>query len=86
MVHSDDLDRLWWTYLRRFDLEHTFRFCKQVLGLTRPRLPHPEQADRWAWLVLVAYAQVRLARTLAVDLHHPWQRALPADRLTPARV
>jgi hypothetical protein len=27
-----DLDRVWRAYLRRFDIEHTFRFAKQVLG------------------------------------------------------
>ena len=34
---------------------------KQTLGWTTPRVRHPEQADRWTWLVLVAYAQLRLA-------------------------
>lgn len=57
-----DLDQLWRAYLRRFDIEHTFRFCKQTLGLTRPRLRTPQQADRWVWLVLATYTQLRLAR------------------------
>src|SRR6266540_4256830 len=26
-----DIDRLWQAFLRRFDLEHTIRFCKQTL-------------------------------------------------------
>jgi len=56
-----DLDLLWRSYWRRFDLEHTIRFLKQTLGWTTPRVRHPEQADRWTWLVLVAYAQLRLA-------------------------
>ena len=80
------LDRLWWTYLRRFDAEHTFRFAKQVLGLTRPRLRTPEQADRWAWLILAAYTQLHLARRLTADLRAPWQRPQPPDQLTPSRV
>jgi hypothetical protein len=29
-------DRLWQMFLRRFDLEHTFRFLKQTLGWTTP--------------------------------------------------
>jgi hypothetical protein len=45
-------------------LEHTFRFLKQMLNWTLPRLRSPEQADRWTWLVVVAYAQLRLARPL----------------------
>jgi len=81
-----DPERLWRIYLRRFDLEHTFRFFKQTLGLTRPRLRRPEQGDRWVWLVLAAYAQLRLARPLAQDLRRPWERVLGPDRLTPGRV
>jgi hypothetical protein len=32
-----DLDLLWRSYVRRFDLEHTFRFLKQGMGWTTPR-------------------------------------------------
>jgi hypothetical protein len=46
-----DLDRVWRCYLRRFDIEHTFRFAKQVLGWTTPKLRTPQQADRWTWLM-----------------------------------
>jgi hypothetical protein len=46
-----DLARLWRAYVRRFDLEHTDRFCKQTLNRTRPRVRTPQQADRWTWLV-----------------------------------
>jgi len=78
-----DVDRLWRLFLRRFDLEHTFRFCKQTLGLTRPRLRSPAQADRWAWLVVVAYTQLRLARGLATDLRRPWERPVAPGQLSP---
>lgn len=80
------VDRVWQSYLRRFDVEHTFRFWKQTLGWTRPRLRDPEAADRWTWLTLITYTQLRLARTLATDLRRPWERPTPAGRLTPARV
>jgi hypothetical protein len=43
---------LWQAYLRRFDLEHTFRFLKQQLGWTRPLLRDPAAADRWTWLLI----------------------------------
>ncbi|MET8535007.1 transposase, partial [Streptomyces sp. NPDC005065] len=56
------------------------------LGLTRPRLRTPEQADRWVWLILAAYAQLRLARPLAEDLRRPWEKPLTPDQLTPGRV
>src|SRR3954469_13494091 len=78
--------RCWQAYLRRFDLEHTIRFAKQVLGWTRPRLRCPAAADRWTWLILAAHTELRLARPLAADLRRPWERPLPAERLTPARV
>jgi hypothetical protein len=83
---TDAVTRCWRAYLRRFDLEHTIRFTKQILGWTRPRLRSPAAADRWTWLILAAHTQLRLARPLAVDLRRPWERPLPAERLTPARV
>jgi hypothetical protein len=78
----------WWrAFLRRFDLEHTFRFCKQTLGWTRPRLRAPQAADRWTWLILAAHTQLRLARPAAEDLPRPWERRARGPRqLSPARV
>jgi hypothetical protein len=85
---TPDLAVLWRAYVHRFDLEHTYRFCKQTLNWTKPRVRHPEQADRWTWLVLVAYTQLRLARRGIEDRHLPWERPQRPDRraLTPARV
>lgn len=81
-----NLDTCWRGYLRRFDIEHTFRFVKNTLGWTTPALRTPEQADRWTWLVLAAYTQLRLARGLVDDLRLPWERRRKPGRLTPARV
>jgi len=67
------VDLLWQAFLRRFDIEHTFRLFKQTLGWTRPKLRTPEQADRWGWLILAAYTQLRLARRLTADLRRPWE-------------
>jgi hypothetical protein len=80
------VDRLWQAFPRRFDLEHTFRLFKQTLGWTRPRVRTGAQADRWTWLMIAAYTQLRLARHLTDDLRRPWERP-PArpGRLTPAR-
>ncbi|WP_323183051.1 NF041680 family putative transposase [Streptomyces sp. NBC_00078] len=82
----DDVDRFWQAFLRRFDLEHTFRFAKQTLGWTTPKLRTPEAADRWTWLLIVAHTQLRLARPLAEDLRRPWEKPATLYRLTPARV
>jgi hypothetical protein len=81
-----ELDLAWRAYIRRFDLEHTVRFAKQTLGWTTPRPRHPEQADRWTWLVLAAYTQLRLARQVAADARLPWERPRPQPRLSPYRV
>jgi hypothetical protein len=45
-----------------------------------------EQADRWTWLVLAAYAQLRLARAIVADRRLPWERSQRPRRLTPTRV
>ena len=83
---TPDLDLLWRAYVRRFDLEHTLRFCKQRLGWTTPRVRHPEQADRWTWLVVAVYHQLRLARSWVADRRLPWERPLDPGKLTPSRV
>jgi hypothetical protein len=80
------VDRLWQAFLRRFDLEHTFRLFKQVLGWTAPKIRDPQAADRWTWLIITCHTQLRLARPLADDLRLPWERPAPPGRLTPARV
>jgi len=78
---------LWQAYLRRFDLEHTFRFLKQQLGWTRPLLRDPAAADRWTWLLIACYAQLYLARGLAPLTRMPWHPRKPAGpEMTPGQV
>ncbi|MEV4899358.1 transposase, partial [Nonomuraea sp. NPDC055795] len=81
-----DVDRCWQAFLRRFDLEHTFRFWKQTLGWTRPKLRAAQAADRWTWLLIAVCTQLRLGRHLAADLRHPWEKPASTGQLTPARV
>ena len=48
---ADAVNRAWQAFLRRFDIEHTFGFFKQVLGWTRPRLrtrPPPTGGPGWS--------------------------------------
>lgn len=81
---------LWQAYLRRFDIEHLFRFLKSRLGWDKPLLRDPAAADRWTWLVIACWNQLYLARTLAADIRLPWQRpqAVPGmqQAMTPGRV
>jgi hypothetical protein len=79
----DDVDRWWQSFLRRFDLEHTFRLFKQTLGWTRPKIRTPQAADRWTWLIIAAHTQLRLTRPLASDLRRPWEKPAAPGRLTP---
>ncbi len=81
-----EIDHWWSMFIRRFDLEHTFRFLKQTLGWTKPRLRHTAAADRWTWIIIAAHTQLRLARALTIDYRLPWQRPLAPTMLTPARV
>jgi hypothetical protein len=86
----EEVRALWQCYLRRFDLEHAFRFLKQQLGWTRPLLRDPQAADRWTWLLLACYAQLSLARAVVTDIRLPWQRPQPGPAgprvMTPGRV
>jgi hypothetical protein len=63
-------------FLRRFDIEHTFRLLKQTQGWTAPRLRDPAAADRWTWITIAAHTQLRLARPIASDLRRPWEKPL----------
>jgi hypothetical protein len=83
---TPNLDVVWRAYIRRFDQEHTFRFLKQGLNWTTPRVRHPEQADRWTWLVLAAYTQLRLAAPAVQDQPLPWERPRREHPLSPYRV
>jgi len=78
-----EVDRCWQAFLRRFDLEHTFRLYGQVLGWTAPKIRGAEAADRWTWLIIAAHTQLRLARPLAGDLRRPCERPCAPGRLTP---
>jgi hypothetical protein len=83
---SPNLATLWRAYVHRFDVEHTIRFFKQTLNWATPRVRYPEQADRWTWLIMAAYTQLRLARSCVSDRRLPWERPLKPDKLTPYRV
>jgi hypothetical protein len=85
-LSGDELDGIWTAWLRRFDLEHTFRFLKQTLGWTTPRPRTPAQADTWTWMVIAAVTPLGLARTLVADLRLPWEAPAEPGKLTPARV
>jgi DDE superfamily endonuclease len=73
-------------YLHRFDMEHAYRFAKTTLNWAGPALRDPAQFGRWTWIVICAINQLRLARPLAEDHRHAWERRRKPGKLTPGRV
>lgn len=71
-------------YLRRFTIEHWYRFAKQRLHWTLPHLGSKEQSDRWSDLMPMMTWELWLAREIIVDNPLPWQK--PQVNLTPGRV
>ena len=85
--HRTEVDRLWRAFLRRFDLEHTFRFLTQTLGWTRPRIRTPTQRPPLDLAHRRRPHPARLARHLTQDLRRPWEKPVTEPhRLTPARI
>ena len=83
---APDLQTIWRVYIARFAIEHLFRCLKHTLKWTLPKLRSPEAADRWTWVVVLAYVQLRLAQSLVAEHRLPWHAPVPSAKLTPARV
>ena len=64
---------VWPTYRRRYSQEHGFRFDKQDLLWTAPRLCTPEQFQRWTDIVAAARNQLVLARDAVAAQRYPWE-------------
>ena len=61
------LDQVWRLYLRRFALDHWYRFAKNRLHWTVPALSTPVQGDRWSDLMPIVTWQLWLARQLVAQ-------------------
>ena len=81
-----NLAAVWQASVARYAIAHTFRFFKQTLKWTTPKRRAPAAADRWTWLLVLAFVQLRLARDQVGDARLPWQRPVPPARQTPARI
>jgi hypothetical protein len=71
-------------YLRRFAIDHWYRFAKNRLHWTVPALSTPDQCDRWSDLMPIVTWQLWLARHLVAQRPLPWQKS--QAQLTPGRV
>lgn len=78
------LTPLWRRYLRRFTLEHWYRFAKQRLHWTQPQFSSLSATERWSDLMPWLSWQLWLARQGCADQPLPWQS--PQACLAPGRV
>jgi len=78
------LEELWRLYLRRFTIDHWYRFLKQRLHWTTPKFSTPEQCEHWSDLMPFMTWELWLARDIVADNPLPWQKLL--DNFTPGRV
>lgn len=78
------LQQVWQLYLRRFSVDHWYRFLKQRLHWTLPQLSTPKQCERWSDLMPIMTWELWLARDIVTDNPLPWQKSL--DNMTPGRV
>jgi hypothetical protein len=78
------IEEVWRLYLRRFTIDHWYRFLKQRLHWTVPKLSTPKQCERWSDLMPLMTWELWLARDLVADNPLPWQKS--SDKMTPGRV
>lgn len=78
------LAEVWRLYLRRFAVDHWYRFLKQRLHWTLPKLSTPKQCERWSDLMPLMTWELWLARDIVADNPLPWQNS--TLKLTPGRV
>ena len=78
------LETLGLQYLRRFALEHWYRFAKQRLYWTQPQFSSLAATEQWSSLMPLLSWQLWLARKDCIDHPLPWQSS--QDSLTPGRV
>uniref|UniRef100_UPI0039C70839 transposase n=1 Tax=Scytonema sp. PCC 10023 TaxID=1680591 RepID=UPI0039C70839 len=83
-IEMPQLCEFWQLYLRRFAVDHWYRFAKQRLHWTLPKLSTPEQCERWSDLLPLMTWQLWLARDIVTDNPLPWQK--PQAKMTPGRV
>ena len=78
------LATLWLHYLRRFTVEHWYRFAKQRLHWTQPQFSSLLATERWSDLMPLRSWQRWWARQDCSDHPLPWQS--PQEALSPGRV
>lgn len=78
------IEKIWLKYLRRFAVDHWYRFIKQRLHWTLPALSTPHQCERWSNLMPLMTWELWLAKDIVKEHRLPWQKS--QKNLTPGRV
>jgi hypothetical protein len=78
------LNQVWQQYLRRFAIEHWYRFVRQRLHWTCPRCPSLVPTQSWSDLMPLMTWQLWLARDIVHENLLPWQKTM--SKLSPGRV
>lgn len=78
------LERIPHIYRLRYCIEHSYRFDKQNLLWTKPRLRTPEKFEIWTYIVSAVHNHITLAYEYHQDFRMPW--ANPASEPSPEQV
>lgn len=68
---------LWPRYLRRYAVEHWYRFINRSLHWKLPKLSTPPQCELWSEVIVIASWQLWLARSVISQQVRPWQKRQP---------
>lgn len=71
------LKEIYEAYRQRFDLEHFFRFGKNILLMDKFQTPEVNHEEAWWQMVILAYAQLYLSKELSVKTPNPWEKYAP---------
>ncbi len=68
-----ELSQIWAIYKRRYSIEHGYRFDKQDLMWSQPRLRQPAQFELWTALVSMVHDELMIAESLGLSALRPWE-------------
>jgi hypothetical protein len=72
------LQQIFDDYRQRFDIEHFFRFAKNRLLMDKFQTPDLQHEEAWWQFVMMAYAQLYIAKDIAQNMPMPWEKYLPS--------
>jgi hypothetical protein len=83
-TNMPQLEQIPQIYALRYCIEHSYRFDKQNLLWTKPRLRTPEKFETWTNIVAAVHNHIKLAHQYRQDFRMPW--ANPKAEATPEQI